>query len=54
MTGVMMTYKPSPKPNFHAPTHIDYKKMETFQTNSVFNTKNYYQFKTLHQNFSNY
>ena len=22
-----MTYKPSPKPNFHAPTHIDYKKM---------------------------
>ena len=30
MIGVMMTYKPSPKPNFHEPTHIDYKKMETY------------------------
>lgn len=25
-----MTYKPSPKPNFHEPTHIKYKKMETY------------------------
>lgn len=30
MIGVMMTYKPSPKPDFHEPTHIDYKKMETY------------------------
>ena len=30
MIGVMMTYKPSPKPNFYAPTHIEYKKMETY------------------------
>ena len=30
MIGVMMTYKPSPKPNFHEPTHIEYKKMETY------------------------
>ena len=26
----MMTYKPSPKPNFHEPTHIKYKNMETY------------------------
>ncbi len=25
-----MTYKPSPKPNFHEPTHIVYNKMETY------------------------
>ena len=25
-----MTYKPSPKPNFFKPTHIDYNKMETY------------------------
>ena len=30
MIGVMMTYKPSPKPNFHEPTHIRYKNMETY------------------------
>ena len=30
MIGVMMTYKPSPKPNFFEPTHIEYKKMETY------------------------
>ena len=30
MIGVMMTYKPSPKPNFHEPTHIKYKNMETY------------------------
>ncbi len=26
----MMTYKPSPKPNFYEPTHIKYKTMETY------------------------
>ena len=30
MIGVMMTYKPSPKPNYYEPTHIEYKKMETY------------------------
>ena len=30
MIGVMMAYKPSPKPNFHEPTHIKYKNMETY------------------------
>ena len=30
MIGVMMTYKPSPKPNFFEPTHIVYNKMETY------------------------
>ena len=30
MIGVMMTYKPSPKPNFYEATHIEYKKMETY------------------------
>ena len=30
MIGVMMTYKPSPKPNFYEPTHIKYKTMETY------------------------
>ena len=30
MIGVMMTYKPSPKPDFNEPTHIEYNKMETY------------------------
>ena len=30
MIGVMMTYKPSPKPSFNKPTHIQYKNMETY------------------------
>ena len=30
MIGVMMTYKPSPKPNFYKPTHIEYNKIETY------------------------
>jgi len=25
MIGIMMTYKPSPKPDFDKPTHIKYK-----------------------------
>ena len=25
-----MTYKPSPKPNFYKPTHIEYNKIETY------------------------
>ena len=29
MTEIMMTYKPSPKPNFTKPTHIKYSLMET-------------------------
>ena len=30
MIGITMTYKPSPKPNFFEPTHIEYKNMETY------------------------
>ena len=30
MTEIMMTYKPSPKPNFIKPTHIEYKSMDTY------------------------
>tara|TARA_B100002051_G_scaffold262338_1_gene284841 strand:+ start:1 stop:834 length:834 start_codon:yes stop_codon:yes gene_type:complete len=30
MIGVMMTYKPSPKPNFFEPTHIVYNQIETY------------------------
>ncbi|MDC0161605.1 cupin domain-containing protein [bacterium] len=30
MTGIMMTYKPSPKPNFFKPTHIKYNSMDTY------------------------
>jgi len=30
MIGIMMTYKPSPKPTFSKPTHIQYKNMETY------------------------
>ena len=30
MIGIMMTYKPSPKPNYFKPTHIKYKLMETY------------------------
>ena len=30
MIGVMMTYKPSPKPDFHEPTHIVYNQIETY------------------------
>ena len=26
----MMTYKPSPKPDFDKPTHIKYDSMETY------------------------
>ena len=29
MTEIMMTYKPSPKPNYTKPTHIKYNSMET-------------------------
>ena len=30
MIGIMMTYKPSPKPNFSEPTHIKYNSMDTY------------------------
>ena len=30
MTEIMMTYKPSPKPNFFKPTHIKYNSMDTY------------------------
>ena len=29
MIGIMMTYKPSPKPNFSKPTHIKYNSIDT-------------------------
>ena len=30
MIETMMTYKSSPRPNFDKPTHINYKKMQTY------------------------
>ena len=30
MTEIMMTYKPSPKPNFFTPTHIKYRSMDPY------------------------
>ena len=30
MIETMMTYKSSPRPNFNKPTHIKYKKMQTY------------------------